>query len=369
MAERWTHSWAGLVEEVLDPNLCTGCSGCIIVCPQDVLTLDQPSWRPVLASDAWYEGDRNRCLHGVDRGCTLCTRVCPRFKAWRLDADMAKWKAPSDPDEVIGVHRAILLVEATDKAIAAVGQDGGLGSALLAYAIENDIIDAALVSYVDDGQRTRPGIARTREELLAAAGSRYTYSANTLAFDEAEEGERLGLISVSCQITIPAIAYERKARKLAGKFGLVIGLLCSKTFTEAIYEELFEDKYGITRDKVVKVNIKGKLQVWHDAGGDEPAYTEIPLKEAHHWSRPGCEHCPDFTAEHADISLGGIGRFPGKTLTIVRTDLGEELIDRMVREGLITVSDAYENDPDAVDLVRRLAARQRARWPEDLAAG
>jgi coenzyme F420 hydrogenase subunit beta len=365
VAGRWNHSWTGLVEEVLTTDLCTGCSGCVIVCPQDVLTLNADTWKPELAGEAWFEGDRDNCLHGEERGCTLCTRACPRFKAWRIDADMAKWSRLSDPDDVLGVHRAVLLVEATDAAMAEAGQDGGLGSAMLAYALDNDIIDAALVSYVDEGQRARPGVARTRDELLASAGSRYTYSANTLAIDETADDERLGLISVSCQVTIPAVAFERKARKLARRFGLVIGLLCSKTFTDEIYQELFDERYGIARDKVVKVNIKGKLQVWHDTGGTELGYTEIPLKEAHGWSRPGCSHCPDFSAEHADVSLGGIGRFPGKTLTIVRTDLGEELIDRMVRDGLIAVSDAYEHDPEAVDLARRLAKRQRARWPEE----
>jgi coenzyme F420 hydrogenase subunit beta len=359
VAERWRHDWSDLVEEVVDPGLCTGCSGCVIVCPKDVLRLDD-AWTPRLDPSAWFEGSERSCLHG-EKGCTLCTRACPRFRAWRADADLQRWGRETTPDEVIGAHRAVLLVEATDPAVAAAGQDGGLGSALLAYALEEDLIDAALVSYVDDGQRPRPGLARTRDELLAAAGSRYTYSPNTLALDEADEAgaERLGLISVSCQVPIPAIAGARGARKLARRFALVIGLLCSKTFADEIYEELLEARYGITRDSIVKVNIKGRLQVWH---GEE--YTEIPLKEAHAWTRPGCVHCPDFSAEHADLSLGGIGRFPGKTLTIVRTDLGEELLQRMEADGLIAVSDAVENDPDAVALVHRLARNQRKRWPK-----
>jgi len=84
-------------------------------------------------------------------------------------------------------------------------------------------------------------------------------------------------------------------------------------------------------------------------------------------------HCPDFTAEHADISLGGIGKNAGSTLTIVRSDLGEELVANMERDGWITVSDAHREDPDAVALVRKMAGRQRKRWPgpavSDPAAG
>jgi coenzyme F420 hydrogenase subunit beta len=73
------------------------------------------------------------------------------------------------------------------------------------------------------------------------------------------------------------------------------------------------------------MNIKGVFQIWTHDGG----YHEVPLKECHAWTREGCTHCPDFAAEHADISTGGIGKFNDWTLTIVRTDLGREII-RMI---------------------------------------
>ena len=67
------------------------------------------------------------------------------------------------------------------------GQDGGLVSALLIWALDNDYIDGALTSYLEGGDaatwKAIPGVATNREEVLAGAGSRYTYSANTLAMD------------------------------------------------------------------------------------------------------------------------------------------------------------------------------------------
>ena len=41
-----------------------------------------------------------------------------------------------------------------------------------------------------------------------------------------------------------------------------IGLLCSKTFDDAIFEELFEAKYGLPKSEIVKMNIKGVFQIW-----------------------------------------------------------------------------------------------------------
>ncbi len=80
---------------------------------------------------------------------------------------------------------------------------------------------------------------------------------------------------------------------------------------------------------IKKVNIKGKFQIWTHDG----EYHEVPLKECHAWTREGCNHCPDFAAEHADISTGGIGKFNDWTLTIVRTDLGREVIRQLVAAG------------------------------------
>ena len=189
------------------------------------------------------------------------------------------------------------------------------------------MIDAALVSNLEgDGSTWKavPAVATTRAEVLAAAGSRYTYSANPLAYPLAIEAgaERIALVGMGCQASAAPVMKARKAGKIARRLSLTIGLLCSKTFDDAIFPELFEARYGIARADIAKMNIKGVFQVWTKDGG----YHEIPLKEAHAWTREGCTSCPDFAAEHADISTGGIGAFSDWTLTLVRTDQGRELI-------------------------------------------
>ena len=237
-------------------------------------------------------------------------------------------------------------------------------SAILVYALEHDLIDAALVSYLEgDGTTWKaiPGVARTREDVIASAGSRYTYSANTLAYNDAVESgaERIALVGMSCQSSVPPVMKQRKAGKVARRLSLNIGLLCSKTFDDAIFEELFEAKYGLKKSEMRKMNIKGVFQIWMHNGD----YHEIPLKECHAWTCEGCNFCPDFAAEHADISTGGIGAFNDWTLTIVRTDVGRELMDAMVRDGWLTVRPG-DDDPGAIDLLRKLSVKSRKRWPE-----
>jgi coenzyme F420 hydrogenase subunit beta len=354
--------WKHLYEEVVTSGLCTGCAGCIIACPHDVLSYDDEGgrYKPFQTEEETGPGD---CTHG-EKGCTLCTRACPRFRMWETEADEFLFGRVRQIDEVEGVSKDIVLARATDPDVHARGQDGGLVSAILIWALAEGMIDAALVSYLEgDGTSWKaiPGVARTRDEVLAGAGSRYTYSANPMAYAEAVAGgaEKLALVGMSCQSSMPTMLSARRAGKVARRFTLNIGLLCSKTFDDAIFEELFEAKYGLRKQDMVKMNIKGVFQIWMRNGD----YHEVPLKECHAWTREGCKSCPDFAAEHADISTGGIGAYNDWTLTIVRTDTGRQVMEGLVRDGVIEVRPG-DDDPGAIALLRKLSRVSRKRWPE-----
>ena len=354
--------WKHLFDEVVTSGLCTGCAGCVVACPHDVLGYDhsEGKYKPFHLEE---ELGPENCGHG-ERGCTSCTRACPRFRAWEPEVDQFLFGRTRNPDELEGVYKDIILARASDDYVHEIGQDGGLVSAILIWALDHGYIDAALVSYLEgDGSSwvAKPGVAKTRDEVLASAGSRYTYSANTLAYGEAVAGgaEKLALVGMSCQSSVPPVMSARKAGKPARRFALNIGLLCSKTFDDAIFEELLEAKYGLKRADIKKVNIKGVFQIWTKDG----RYHEVPLKECHAWTREGCKMCPDFAAEHADISTGGIGAFNDWTLTIVRTDLGREIIIKMLEDGSI-IGRPGDDDPGAIALLRKLSTVSRRRWPD-----
>jgi coenzyme F420 hydrogenase subunit beta len=355
--------WRELFHEVVETNLCTGCAACVMACPRDVLEYDHAeTYHPFNVELSTAADD---CVHG-QRGCDICTRACPRFRDWEVECDQALFGRAREPEEVTGIRRGVFLARATDPAILEAGQDGGLVTALLVWGLATGRIEGALTSRLSatriwDGE---PFLATTREEVLEAAGSRYTYAANPLAMREAERRglRRLALVGMSCQASINGTLAARRVNKYARRIELTLGLLCSKSFGYDGLRRVVTEDYGVPLEDVAKVNIKGRFQLWRRSTGEQ---VEIPLKQLAQATREGCKLCPDFAAEHADIATGGLGQRDGWTLAVVRTARGEEWLTEAEAAGVVTVRPG-EEDPAALALMAKLAARSRGRWPAGL---
>jgi coenzyme F420 hydrogenase subunit beta len=355
--------WRELFHEVVETNLCTGCAACVMACPRDVLEYDHAeTYHPFNVELSTAADD---CVHG-QRGCDICTRACPRFRDWEVECDQALFGRAREPEEVTGIRRGVFLARATDPAILEAGQDGGLVTALLVWGLASGRIEGVLTSRLSttriwDGE---PFLATTRDEVLEAAGSRYTYAANPLAMREAEQRglRRLALVGMSCQASINGTLQARRVNKYARRIELTLGLLCSKSFGYDGLRRVVTEDYGVPLEDVAKVNIKGRFQLWRRSTGEQ---VEIPLKQLAQATREGCKLCPDFAAEHADIATGGLGQRDGWTLAVVRTARGEEWLTEAEAAGVVTVRPG-EEDPAALALMAKLAARSRGRWPAGL---
>ena len=81
--------WKELFTEVVTSGLCTGCAACIVSCPHDVLDYNTAdgAYKPFHLD---IDGGFDDCTHGV-KGCTMCTRACPRFRNWESEIDTHKF--------------------------------------------------------------------------------------------------------------------------------------------------------------------------------------------------------------------------------------------------------------------------------------
>ena len=104
---RWTAQWKELYAEVITTGLCTGCAGCVVTCPHDVIGYEHEEGK-YIPFHLEEELGLDNCIHG-EKGCTTCTRACPRFRAWEPAADMHLFGRVREPDEMAGIWRQLLL--------------------------------------------------------------------------------------------------------------------------------------------------------------------------------------------------------------------------------------------------------------------
>ncbi|HEX2049338.1 MAG TPA: Coenzyme F420 hydrogenase/dehydrogenase, beta subunit C-terminal domain [Actinomycetota bacterium] len=365
MSER--KHWKHLYQEIVATEICCGCSACIVACPHKVLRLED--FDPV-QTDARSPFDN--CVHG-EEGCSLCAMACLRLHPSLDVIETTVHGRRRSDDAPEGTYRWRTLARATDERVLARGQDGGAVTALLAWAMDSGELDGAVLSAPSDDVPwlDEPTLVRTSDELLATAGSRYTYCATPLGLKKAAEArcKNVALVGVSCESTAVRQLAAEGIKRWTRMVKLVVGLMCCETFDyEAFMVGKLRHELGIQLEDVAKVNVKGKVIVSLRSGDD----VVIPLKDARPYANEWCHHCPDFAAEHADLSCGGLG-MEGWTMILVRSERGDDFLRRAVDAGVLELRDADE-EPQALAVLDRLARKQRervgpfdphasARWP------
>lgn len=361
--------WGDLFREVAGTDLCAGCGACVVACPRKILAYSNAHTRPYQTDE--LSGPES-CRFG-EAGCDTCTRVCARFRADHAAVEVGRFGRTRERSEPMGIELERVALRATRSS----GQDGGLVTATLAWALSAGLIDGAVVAGRDPERPLRnvPVILTSPEQVLASSGSRYTYSANLLSLQDAPSSSRLAFVGVPCQVS-GLVKGQWAALKRFRPVVFSVALMCSETFEEeAFLTGLLEGTFGLDLEAISKVDVKGRLLVHTDqddlghlASGGVPAskvrvredgVVEIPLREVRPTVRPQCGSCADFSGEWADLSAGGAG-MNGWTMAVLRTELAREWVAAMLEAGVLEASDA-SGFPEACTLLERLATGQRER--------
>ncbi len=331
-----------LAKTVVPTGKCAGCGACVTVCPFGCLEYSEE--KPKLIKEC--------------KICGICALACPRYDWSWAKAENLAFGRERKPEEEFGVYRRLALAQATDERILKVRQDGGVATALLLYALKSGFIDSAIVAGTDKNKPLYPApmLASTPDEILEAAGTKYTCSPNILGLTEVIKQKKANVAFVGTPCQIHAIRNMQIAglRRQVAPLKILIGLMCSECFTyEGLIENHIHGKLGINLSDIKKMNIKGKMLVTTDSG-----VTQIPLAEIKQYTRKSCGFCDDFSSELADISVGGLG-LDGWTFTIIRTEKGEELFSNAEKAGFLN-SKPVEQGIFSLTLLSKLTGKKRA---------
>lgn len=327
------------IKKTIKANLCTGCATCVSLCPNSAIRLIKDGSKGIYLPQL----NDKKC-----NKCGTCFDVCPGYSVNFKELNLAVF-GQEPTDILLGNYLNCYIGHATNYNIRYNSASGGLVTALLIFALEEGIIEGALVTRMkkDNPLEPEPFIARTREEIIEASKSKYCPVPANLALKkilESEEGERFAVVGLPCHLHGIRKA-EIVNKKLKGKITLHIGIFCGTTQT--FWGTEFQlQRMGIKKGEVAKLDYRG--EGWPGSMTVQLKNEQRKLSELYYYYYDSrfssfvdwrCMVCTDRTAEVADVSFGDAW-LPeikkddkvGTSIIISRSRHGEDLLQQMVRK-------------------------------------
>jgi coenzyme F420 hydrogenase subunit beta len=315
-----------LKDEVLQNELCTGCSACVHLCP-------------------YFEHHRDKTviLHGCDGSDGRCYAYCPRTPT-DLSALQSHRFDPKDLTPELGAVKSLLITRAADPAIRAAAQHGGTVTALMGLALAEGIIDTAVLAGRKDPFLTESTVLSREEEVLSRAKTQFVVSPTVGTFNEAasrDESRRIGVVATPCQALALAKMQNQPASQdveRISKLKLVIGLFCGWALSWEHLKPLLDAHVG--HGNIHKIDIPPSQYRCMEVTTDTDKVC-IPLSEVETCVRESCRYCFDQTCEFSDLSVGSARSAEGWEVdrgwnqTLVRTALGERLVELARTRGVL----------------------------------
>ena len=347
MTELHTITVAGVAKAYL----CCSCGACGFVCPENaILFKETPGGYcfPVINGELCTE-------------CGKCLRSCPGVI---LSADL-----PDDP--FAGETLGCWVGKASEDAVYTGSQSGGGVTGILLTLMADGKIDGAATVTMDAGTPPRPvvRIARTREEILAAQGSKYCPVPVLASLkDLTVESGPIALVGLACHVHGLHNLFQ-EFPELRAKVSPVIGLLCDRVMTTAAIDYLlwktdmeWEDPVTFEFKSKRWRGYPGDIRVSRE-GGDEiflPAEERMKIKD--YFTPARCRLCFDKMNVLADITAGDpwglpeVDRKRGETTLIARTPAGLEAVLMAIDNGQIILREvSYDRILDGQQINKKRA--------------
>lgn len=278
-------------------------------------------------------------------GCGLCLRVCPGPEV-HFDEIASAPPFGTQRHALLGNYVRCYVGHWTDEDSRRRCSSGGLATGLLLHSLESGGIRRAGVARMREDRPLEAEAAwvRTREEILAAAGSKYCPVAMGEALREAMAWPGpYGLVGLPCHIH--GVRKAERAIPRLRDHSLLIGLFCGYGKTYRVLDHALE-ACGVRREDVAKVEFRcggwpGNLRIeCRDGRIAQMPYERYFRREC---SPARCTLCCDGCAELADVSCGDAwlpeykGRFPGISVVVTRTESGERAVQAALAAGALSL--------------------------------
>ena len=326
-----------MITDVVANDLCIGCGLCEAVTGGRVsmVLTSRGSLRPSPVEAIDQEED------------ALLVAVCPGVVA----------EARTEPgwvvDPIWGAHGTMRHAWAADDDIRFRAATGGVLTALGVHLLVSG--RAAFVLHVgsdpDRPMRSRWVLSDTAEDVIANAGSRYGPTAPLAGLADAlDRDEPFAIIAKPCDLgAVHRLAGidPRIDRRCVARLALVCGGQSRLSKSTAVLDEYGVDEREVTLFRYRGHGNPGATRVeTSDGRSYEKTYLELWEDEASWDVETRCKLCPDPLGEASDVAAADVwpggaptGEDEGFNGIIVRSTIGEELVDGAVRAGHLVVGD------------------------------
>lgn len=323
-----------LKSKVIERGICVVCGACILACPNNFIQFinQKLEWPAKKAECEYCDKCYNACY--VIRREIMGERGMPLFGLRR---------------EGIGGYKRIVSARTREEFVKRICQDGGIVTSLLTYALNEKLIDGALVTQ-RDGWMPKASTAKTKNELILAAGTKYGVVPILKELRAAVIAHHLGNICVvGSPCHIQSLRYLQNSNMpIVSAVKLTIGLFCRENYNYQCIEDNMKEK-GLRIEEAEKFEISEEFNIW--IRGKKVSF---PIIEVKNWVPKHCLVCEDFTNELADISIGSEGSSQGWSTVIIRSEEGESIFFDLERKKIIEVK-SVEN----IERIQELAYRKR----------
>lgn len=291
---------------IVDDGLCLSCGTCVAICPKEAIVLELE----------WDSGMYNPNVDiSLCNRCGLCLELCPGGSVDLIQ--MTRDIFGEDPvNPLIGNYIDCHIGHSNDPDLRYNASSGGVVTAVLIQALDMGLINGAVLTRMNKDRplEPEPFIARTKQEILEAMGSKYCpVPLNLIIRDllKAEKHEKFAIVGLPCHIHALR-KLESRNRALAEKIVIHIGIICSKCPSFLATRYLL-NRYNIEPKAVKKISYRGRgypggmtIELQNTKEKQIPFSDYYDTSFGQFFSPKRCRLCIDFAAELADISVGDV---------------------------------------------------------------